>query len=310
MKIALVGYTGFVGSNLVLSHTFDALYNSRNIEEAYGTSPDLLVYSGVPSEMFLANKYPEKDRETIESAIYNIERIRPANVVLVSTIGVYASMCAGDENTMINKDLVLPYGRNRLCLEEWVVQNYPHSFIIRLPALFGENLKKNFIYDMIKFIPAMLKEAKYNELVAGSAYADAYQNQGNGFYTCTVNDPWRLKELRAFFHEKNFSALSFTDSRSRYQFFNLENLWNLIEESLNLRIPLLTIASEPIEVSELYQYIFRQSFVNEVTPDYPLQNLKSIYADKLGGSNGYLFTKDELMADIKEFVLKKSEWKG
>lgn len=308
MKTALVGYTGFVGSNLSLSHTFDALYNSRNIEEAYGTSPDLLVYSGVRAEMFIANKYPEEDFQIIENAMENIRKIAPGNVVLISTIGVYVSMLAGDENTVIDKNAVLPYGRNRLFLEEWVVRNYPRSLIVRLPALFGENLKKNFIYDMIKFVPAMLKEAKYNELLAGSAYTGAYQNQGNGFYKCVVNDALQLRELKDFFREKHFSALNFTDSRSRYQFFNLENLWKIIGESLRLGIPLLTVASEPIEVSELYRYIFQQPFVNEFTPDYPIQNLKSVYADKLDGNNGYLFTKAELMKDIKEFVLKKVEW--
>ena len=43
---ALVGYTGFVGSNIYTSGEFDAVYNSKNIEEAFGTKPDLLVYAG------------------------------------------------------------------------------------------------------------------------------------------------------------------------------------------------------------------------------------------------------------------------
>ena len=64
----LVGYTGFVGSNLCLSHKFDYLINSKNIESAYGVNPDRLIYSGVPAEMFIANKYPEKDAEIIENA--------------------------------------------------------------------------------------------------------------------------------------------------------------------------------------------------------------------------------------------------
>lgn len=45
---SLVGYTGFVGSNLAESHSFDGLYHSKNIEQAYGTKPELLVYAGVP----------------------------------------------------------------------------------------------------------------------------------------------------------------------------------------------------------------------------------------------------------------------
>ena len=60
---AIVGYTGFVGSNLYTPERFGAAWNSRNIAEAYGTEPDLLVYAGVRAEKFLANRDPEKDLE-------------------------------------------------------------------------------------------------------------------------------------------------------------------------------------------------------------------------------------------------------
>ena len=58
---SLVGYTGFVGSNLYENGDFDCVYNSKNIAESFGTNPDLLVYSGVSAEMYLANNFPEKD---------------------------------------------------------------------------------------------------------------------------------------------------------------------------------------------------------------------------------------------------------
>lgn len=302
IRTALVGYTGFVGSNLCLSYHFDGLYNSENIEEAFGTFPDLLVYAGIRAEMFIANKYPEEDFELILNAIENIRKIAPKNIVLISTIGVYASMSDGDENTVINKETVLPYGRNRLYLEEWVIQNYSRSLIVRLPALWGKNIRKNFIFDMIKFIPVMLKEAKFNELLAGTMYANDYYNQGNGFYRCIVDNALQLDKLKIFFREKKFSALNFTDSRSQYQFFNLKYLWEIIIKALRMNIQLLTVTSEPVEASVLYQYIFQQSFVNEIYSNYPMQNLKSIYANEFGGNNGYLFTKDRLMEEIKDFV--------
>ena len=71
----IVGYTGFVGSNIVANHQFDGLYNSKNITEAYGKNPDLLVYSGVPAEMFLANQNPEADKALMDQAIENIKQI-------------------------------------------------------------------------------------------------------------------------------------------------------------------------------------------------------------------------------------------
>lgn len=65
---ALVGYTGFVGSNIYAEGTFDVAYNSKNIEEAYGTNPDLLIYAGLRAEKYLANNAPEKDMELIFQA--------------------------------------------------------------------------------------------------------------------------------------------------------------------------------------------------------------------------------------------------
>src|SRR5574344_829222 len=104
MRTAIVGHTGFVGSNICTSTKFDAYYNSKNIEAAFGTNPDLLVYSGVRAEMFLANKFPKKDLEIIKNAIENIKKIDPKRVVLVSSIAVYNQTFDVDENTVINKE--------------------------------------------------------------------------------------------------------------------------------------------------------------------------------------------------------------
>lgn len=46
-KTALVGYTGFVGSNLCRSASFDFLANSKNVQQLYGVKPDVLIYAGV-----------------------------------------------------------------------------------------------------------------------------------------------------------------------------------------------------------------------------------------------------------------------
>ena len=68
MREVLVGSTGFVGSNLLQEHAFDGCYHSSNIKEAYGAKPELLVYAGVPSEMFTANQNPAQDAARIEQA--------------------------------------------------------------------------------------------------------------------------------------------------------------------------------------------------------------------------------------------------
>ncbi len=301
MKTAIVGYTGFVGQNLCLSHQFDAQYNSKNISEAFGTEPDLLVYAGIRAEMFTANHFPEKDLENIQVAIENIKKINPRKLVLISTISVYP-VFEGDETTPLDDNEGTAYGRNRRYLEKWVEDNIKDYLIVRLPALYGEGIKKNFIFDMIHYIPALLKTQKYEELFADSDMANLYQDRGDGFFKCVAETNEDRRKLRSFFEKVGFSALNFTDSRSEYQYFNLGNLWSVINKAIEKDIRLLTIATEPIGSSELYDYIYNKPFKNECATNYPIEHLKSIHAEDLGGKDGYLYNKQQLSEDIKCFI--------
>lgn len=301
MKTAIVGYTGFVGHNLCLSHHFDAQYNSKNIAEAFGTEPDLLVYAGIRAEMFTANHFPEKDLENIQEAIENIKKINPKKLVLISTISVYP-VFEGDETTPLDENEGTAYGRNRRYLEKWVEDNVKDFLIVRLPALYGEGIKKNFIYDMIHYIPALLKTQKYEELFADSELVGLYHDRGDGFFKCIAEDKEDKNKLRSFFEKAGFSALNFTDSRSEYQYLNLSNLWDIINKAIENDIRLLTIATEPIYSSELYEYIYNKPFKNECAMTYPVEHLKSIHAEVYGGKEGYLYNKQQLLEDIKCFI--------
>ena len=309
MRSAIVGYTGFVGSNICDTTEFDAYYNSKNIEEAFGTCPDLLVYSGVRAEMFLANKYPEKDLEIIENAIDNIKRINPRRVVLISSIAVYNQTYDVDEDTIINKDESTAYGRNRRILEEWVEKNFEEYLIVRLPGIYGINLKKNFLYDMINIIPAMLSEAKYNELSDESELIKTqYQLQDNGFAKCISTDKDLRKQLKAEFKKIGFTALLFTDSRGIFQYFNLSQLWSIIEKAMETKISVLNVAVEPVTIGEIYKYVYDgKEFENELNKPVPHFDFKTKYTDVLGGFNGYLIDKQTCLEQIKEFIIKESE---
>lgn len=304
MTSAIVGYTGFVGQNLCLSHPFDAQYNSKNIADAFGTAPDLLVYAGIRAEMFTANHFPEKDLENIQEAIENIKRINPKKLVLISTISVYP-VFEGDERTPLDENEGTAYGRNRRLLEKWVEENCAYYLIVRLPALFGQGIKKNFIFDMIHYIPVLLKTEKYEQLFQNSELAYLYQDRGDGFYKCVAESKEEKALLRHFFEQAGFSALNFTDSRSEYQYFNLANLWNVICKAIDNGVRLLTIASEPIKSSELFEYIYQKPFFNKCSASYPVQHLKSMYAEVFGGKDGYLYSKQELLEDIKHFITEQ-----
>ena len=299
---ALVGYTGFVGSNIYAAGDFDAVYNSKNIKEAYGTNPDLLIYAGLRAEKYLANNAPEKDMELIYQAEENISKINPKELVLISTIDVFKNPKGVDENTAIDTENLHAYGYNRYQLELWVREKYPDALIIRLPGLFGKNIKKNFIYDYINLIPFMLKEEKFNELAERDPeLKDYYTLQDNGFYKVNVSDADR-EVLKDKFRLLGFSALNFTDSRSVYQFYNLVRLWDDIQVALRNGIKLWHPATEPVSAGEVYKYLSGKEFKNElrgVPADY---DYRTIYSDVFAGNDGYISDKEQVLNEIKEFV--------
>lgn len=302
MTKALVGYTGFVGSNLASSTDFDNLYNSRNIEEAYGTRPDLLVYAGLRAEKYLANRFPEKDLALIEEAEENIRRIAPKKLVLISTIDVFKHPVEVDEKTPVDTEDLHPYGLHRYYLEERVRKQYPDALIIRLPGLFGKNLKKNFLYDYLHVIPMMLKEEKYLELLAKEpSLSDYYERQDNGFYRSTVREEDR-EHVKAIFRGLGFSALNFTDSRSVFQFYDLSRLWGDIETLLSNEIRLFHPAVEPLSVEEIYHSLTGESFENILPAPPAYYDYRTIHSGLFGREDGYIASREEVLKEIKTFA--------
>lgn len=301
---ALVGYTGFVGSNLLLQHEFDKVYNSSNIMEAYGTNPDLCVYAGVRAEKFLANNNPEADRAVIESAIENIKNINPKRLVLISTIDVFKTPYDCDENTPIVTDGLHAYGYNRYQFERWCLEYVENCYILRLPGLFGKGIKKNFIYDLIHFLPSTLGETKFDALATKESFLkDCYAKDNNGFYKLSnISNSERIC-LTDVFKRLNFSALNFTDSRAVFQFYNLAYLWKHIMFAVDNEISLLHLAVEPVSACELFHAVKGEVFVNEIADKPPLYDVKTIFAEMLGGKNGYIFGKQQIVKEIIGFVL-------
>ena len=301
---AIVGYTGFVGSNIYAAGAFDAAYNSKNISEAYGTKPDLLVYAGLRAEKYLANNAPEKDLELIYQAEENISKIDPKKLVLISTIDVFKKPVDVDENSPIDTEGLHPYGYNRYLLELWVRERYPDALIIRLPGLFGMNIKKNFIYDFINVIPSMLKASKFDELSAkDETLINCYTLQDNGFYKLNASG-FDRNELKERFRALGFSALNFTDSRSVYQFYNLGRLWSDISKALDAGITLFHPATAPVSAGEVYRWITGDDFVNELNSAPAFYDYKTVHAELFGGENGYICDRTQVLDEIKEFVLK------
>lgn len=301
--IALIGHTGFVGSNIYARGGIDRGFNSRNIKEAYGLRPELLIFAGLRAEKYLANSAPEKDMELIYLAEANIQKIAPENIVLISTIDVFRCTKGVNERSQIDTAGLNAYGYNRYQLELWVREHYPKALIIRLPGLFGNKIKKNFIYDIIHLIPFMLKPDKFEEL-AGQIpeIKQYYTKQPNGFYQCRQLSKRDQCLLCEKFQNAGFTALNFTDSRSQFQFYPLDRLWEDIQTALRHGLRLWHPATEPVSAAEIYQAVYGQEFVNYlkgVPADYDYQ---TVYASLFGGAGSYICDKKNVLYQLKQFI--------
>ncbi len=148
MSTALIGHTGFVGSNLLRQAHFDAVYNSQNIESIQGTCHELLFCAGAPGVKWRANAAPEEDHAAIIRLMDNLKTIQVRQFVLISTVDVYANPVDIDEDTVPLIAGLPPYGAHRRMLEEFTGAQFC-STIVRLPGLFGPGLRKNAIYDLL-----------------------------------------------------------------------------------------------------------------------------------------------------------------
>jgi hypothetical protein len=148
--IGLIGHTGYVGGTLLKHASFNHLYNSSNIDDIAGREFELVVCAGVSAAKWLANKEPDTDRAGIARLTDALRTVKAQEFILNSTIDVYPDpSIAADEGSAIEPSRNHPYGRHRYELEAWVVEHFPLVRIIRLPALFGQGLRKNVLFDLL-----------------------------------------------------------------------------------------------------------------------------------------------------------------
>lgn len=149
MKKALIGYTGFVGTNLKTQIKFDDFYNSKNIQDLKGKEYDVVYCAGAPAAKWIANQKPTEDLQSVCSLIDAIREVKTKRFVLISTVDVYKEIIDVNEDSFIDLSNHHAYGTHRRIIETFVSERFENYHIVRLPGLFGDGLKKNIIYDFL-----------------------------------------------------------------------------------------------------------------------------------------------------------------
>ena len=309
MNNAIIGATGFVGTNLLAQHTFAERFNSRNIAELHGKRFDMVVCAAAPATMWAANKDPEGDLRNIQSLISHLERVETDRFVLISTIAVLADAAAmADENTT-DFETIKGYGRNRRYLEQALAAVFQNLHIVRLPALYGIGLKKNFIFDISNPVPSFLTIEKYNELLdrlpppLATLLKTSFDLVADlGMYRC---DRTRLgagdrSQLERGLFDLGFTALSFTNADSTFQYYGLSRLWADIGIVVSNDVPLVHLAPEPLRAAEVYQALKGSSFSERSVAPYH-ENMCTRHAQLWNNSGRYIQDAQSVLRDLIQF---------
>ncbi len=108
---------------------------------------------------------------------------------------------------------------------------------------------------------------------------------------------------RRRFAAQPFNALSFTDSRAEYQFYDLARLWGDICTALKAGLTLLNLSTQPLSAREVYARLAGGGqFVNELPGAPARYDMRSRHAALFGGANGWCYEKETVLRDLRRFM--------
>ena len=306
----LIGSTGFVGGHLDARHAFDARLNSKTISQAFGCGFDLVVCAAAPGSMFQANRFPERDKQLVDKLIDQLSRIKAERFVLISSIAVLADFAGCQDETTTSYQQDLAYGRNRRALEIFCLEHFANCLTVRLPALFGNGLQKNFIFDILNPMPTMLTEQRMAALRdtlptdLGAGIPEIYQ--WDETFELYIIDRHRLESsgdrprYDAAVSDAGRSAVRFTHPHSQFQYYAIADLWSDIQKCLHRRLDVVHIAPEPLVAGTVYM-----ALTGEVMPESDArvhqEDMRTRHAELWGLEGPYCCRSDETLGRLKKF---------
>jgi hypothetical protein len=307
---ALVGHTGFVGAALAEQHGFAHRFNSATIAGIDGLACGTLVCAAAPGSMLEANRAPERDRAAIEGLIARLETVRAERCVLISSIAVLADFAGGDDEATDRFQQNLAYGRHRRMLEAFVEAHFPQSLIMRLPALFGPRLRKNFLFDLMNPVPAMLPAERHAALVAavgpglaewaGALYAPDPATGLLKLDRARLDADPRRSALERAVEQEGFAAVRFHHPDTTYQYYGIDRLWHDISIALKAGLTHIHLVSEPLRAADIHLRLTGRP-MPETSARLHQEDMRTRHAALWGASGPYQFSAPAKLERLADF---------
>jgi len=308
---ALIGYSGFVGGTLSGQHPFAAKFNTANIDAIDGREFDTVVCAAAPGSMFTANREPERDREQIGALIERLRRVKSRRFVLISSIAALADFGAGDDESTNAFQENLPYGRHRRELEAYCESHFENCLIVRLPALFGPGLRKNFVFDLLNPVPSIVSHVRLQAILdkvpsaLHEKFSELYLPDPTGI--CTLNrdslnkSPYRI-QLETAVREAKMSATQFHNPNSRFQYYDVSRLWSDINVATKNALQCVHLVTEPLLASAIHFRLFGTEMPHSEAKMHR-EDMHTRHAGLWGRKGPYLEDANAVLNRLKEFFV-------
>lgn len=310
LRHALIGVSGFVGSTIARQNSFDEIFNSKTIRGARGKHFADVVCAAAPGSMFEANRLPESDECRIGSLINDLAQLRADYFVLISTIAVLDNFDAGYDEGVDNFQQSLAYGRNRRRLEEFCITHFDNVLVVRLPALFGSGLKKNFIFDIMNPMPSMLTVERLQKLSCDlpsklqTVLTDIYALDERLGLMVIDREALERTGLRSAFDEAiaghALNAINFTNPETRFQYYDLSRLWSDICVARREGLEIIHLATEPVTAKDVYQALIGEKMPSTDARIHR-EDMRTRHADLWGRTGPYISAADEVIERLCVF---------
>jgi hypothetical protein len=194
-------------------------------------------------------------------------------------------------------------------LEAFVESHFPGSLVVRLPALFGQGLRKNFLFDLMNPVPSMLNTAKHDALcgaldpaLAGLAGALYTPDAATGLLRldrAALNADQRRAALEEAVTALGLSATQFHNRETTYQYYEIDRLWQDIGIALDAGLSHLHLVAEPLTAAAIHA-----ALLGRAMPETPArlhhEDMHTSHAGLWGAEGPYQFgaatTLDRLAA--------------
>ncbi len=307
---AIIGHSGFVGGTLVHQHTFDGKFNSKNIDEIAHTAFDTVVCAAAPGSMFIANRHPDRDRAAIDALTRQLSKVQAKRFVLISSIAVLDDFASGaDESTTAFKQDIA-YGQHRRQLEAFCEDHFDNCLVVRLPALFGPGLRKNFLFDLMNPVPSMMPEARLTTLL--EQIAPNLRDAMAGFYAldadtgmlcldrAVLNADTRRPALDDAVRAVGMSATQFHNPESTFQYYDMARLWDDVQTAISADLHCVHLAVSPLRAADIHARLLG-SDMPDTGAKLHREDMHTRHADLWGVEGRYLESADVVLDKLSAF---------